>query len=330
MAHGAVEVIKMTKGGLISICKTGLMLALAVVVLMVTACSGFKASIQTGGAGEAKNAGQSADQSTSFISDDTKKLPDITGDEYEQIGDALLGKGNLYLAYVNYEKSLKLKPDNVRVEYKKGLALLLGEKSGDAIRQFELVIKKEPKFDLAYEGLGRAYFQSKDFMQAERYFSKAVGLNHKLWMSYNYLGNIYDHKLEYEKAIIKYTSAISIKPDQGFLYNNLGVSCLLAGHNQAAIDAFGKAVEKNYRESRVFNNMALANANLGRYDEAMDAFRKAGGEAHAYNNMGCIYLEKGNYPEAVRCFEKAITIEPAFYAKANDNLKKAKTLAAKQ
>ena len=97
----------------------------------------------------------------------------------------------------------------------------------------------------------------------------------------------------------------------------------LAGHNQAAIDAFGKAIEKNYRESRVFNNMAVAYANLGHYDDATDAFRKAGGEAHAYNNMGCIYLEKGNYPEAVRCFEKAIALEPSFYAKASDNLKKA-------
>ena len=76
--------------------------------------------------------------------------------------------------------------------------------------------------------------------------------------------------------------------------------------------------------------MAVAYANLGHYDDATDAFRKAGGEAHAYNNMGCIYLEKGNYAEAVRCFEKAIAIEPSFYAKACDNLKKAKTMAAKQ
>lgn len=303
------------------------------VFLLLAGCGsskGFKVAIETGGAADQKNMEIAGDQSTSFISDDIKKLPEITGDEYEQLGDALLGKGNFYLAYVNYEKSLKLKPDNVRVEYKKGLTLLLGDKNGDAIRQFELVIKKDPKFDLAYEGLGRAYLQSKDFLQAERYFQKAVGLNHKLWMSYNFIGNICDQKQDYEKAILEYTSAIALKPDQGFIYNNLGVSCLLAGHNQAAIDAFGKAIEKNYRESRVFNNMALAYANLGRYDDAMDAFRKGGGEAYAYNNMGCIYLEKGNYPEAVRSFEKAIAIEPAFYAKAADNLKKAKTMAAKQ
>lgn len=306
--------------------------AMVLTVFIVAGCGsgkGFRIAIESGG--DQKNVGAMAEQQPNyFVSDETKSLPEITGDEYEQLGDGYLNKGNLYLAYVQYEKSLKLKPENFRVEYKKGLTLLLGEKSDDAIRQFELVIKKDPKFDLAYEGLGRAYFQNKDFLQAERYFQKAVELNHKLWKSYNYLGNIYDKKQDYEKAILEYTSAISIKPDQGLLYNNLGVSCLLAGHHQAAVDAFSKAIEKNYRESRVFNNLALAYANLGRNDEALDAFRRAGGEAHAYNNMGCIYLEKGQYPEAVRSFESAIAIEPGFYAKAAENLKKAKMLAAKQ
>jgi Flp pilus assembly protein TadD len=304
--------------------------AILVVLLMLLAgcgsSKGLRVAIETGG-GDQKNVGPASDQHTAFISDDTKKLPEITGDEYEQLGDALLNKGSLYLAYVQYEKSLKLKPDNLRVEYKKGVALLLGEKNDDAIRQFEMVLKKDPKFDLAYEGLGRAYFQNKDYLQAERHLQKAVELNHKLWKSYNFLGNLYDHQQNYEKAILEYTSAIAIRPEQGFLYNNLGVSCLLAGHNHAALDALVKAAEKGYREPRVFNNLALAYANLGRYDEAMDSFRRAGGEAHAHNNMGCIYLEKGNYQEAVASFEKAIAIEPGFYAKAADNLKKAKALA---
>ena len=149
-------------------------------------------------------------------------------------------------------------------------------------------------------------------------------------MSYNFLGNIYDHKKEYEKAILEYTSAIAVKPDQGLLYNNLGVSCLLAGHNQAAVDAFGKAVERTTAKAGCSTTWLWPMRIFGHYDDATDAFRKAGGEAHAYNNMGCIYLEKGNYLEAVRCFERAIALEPSFYAKASDNLKKAKTLAAKQ
>ena len=62
----------------------------------------------------------------------------------------------------------------------------------------------------------------------------------------------------------------------------------------------------------------------------MEAFRKAGGDAQAYNNMGCIYLEQGKYPEAIKSFERAIAPEPGYYAKAAENLKKARMLAAKQ
>ena len=67
-------------------------------------------------------------------------------------------------------------------------------------------------------------------------------------------------------------------------------------------------------------------ANLGRYDEALEAFKVAGAESRAYNNIGCIYLGKGMFEEAVECFEKAIELEPGYYAKAGDNLKKAKAL----
>ena len=98
----------------------------------------------------------------------------------------------------------------------------------------------------------------------------------------------------------------------------------MASEYRKAVEAFNKAVSLDYRESKVFNNLAVALASLERYDEALDAFVNGGGEAQAYNNLGCIYLQKEKYREAVKCFEKAIELEPSFYAKASDNLKKAR------
>jgi Flp pilus assembly protein TadD len=259
-----------------------------------------------------------------------RDLPEINADEYERFGDALLSRGQNFQAYVQYEKSLKLKPDNRRAAYKMGLSLLLGGKPDDAIEQFKTVVKNDSAFAYAYEGLGWAYFEKKDYQQAETQFKQAVELNHRLWRSYNFLGNIYDYRREYDQAALEYISAISAAPDHGQLYNNLGVSYTRAGKNREAVEAFGKAIGRNCRDPRVFNNLGLALANLGRYDEALDAFKKGGNEARAYNNMGCIYLDKGEYVEAVRCFEKAIALGPEFYAAAAENLKKAKMLAAKQ
>lgn len=258
-----------------------------------------------------------------------KELPEITGDEYERMGDALLVQKKLYLAYVQYEKSLQLNPGNMRIEYKKGLALLLGGKNDDAINQFKIVLEQNPDHAAAYEGIGRAHFQKKEYNLAEKNFLKAVVLEPKLWKSYTYLGYICDHRKDYKTAVHEYTAALKIKPDNGLIHNNLGVSYFLAGNYKKAVMAFNKAIDLNYRESKVYNNLALALANLEHYDEALDAFKKVGDEAQAYNNMGCIYMNLGLFEDAVKSFEKAIELKPGYYAEAGDNLKKAKALRNK-
>jgi tetratricopeptide (TPR) repeat protein len=254
----------------------------------------------------------------------SKKLPAMTADEYEMMGDSLLSKGNLHLAFLQYERSLECNPLNIRVEYKKGLTLLAGEKSDDAIKQFNIVLQKNPAHAAAYEGLGRAFFQKKNYRTAEQHFRKALELDLKLWKSHNFLGNIYDYQAKYEKAIHEYKNALTLKPKNGVLYNNLGVSYSLARKHLKAVDAFSKALSVKYTKSKVYNNLGLALANLGRYAEALESFKKGAGEARAYNNLGCIYLSKGMIKEAVHSFEKAIEVDPVFYAKASENLNRAK------
>jgi tetratricopeptide (TPR) repeat protein len=252
-----------------------------------------------------------------------KALPEMTGNEIERSGDLLLSRGDLSKAFVQYEKALQLKPDNIRVQYKKGLLFLLGRMNEDAIKEFQGVLEREPGYTLAYKGLGQAFFQVKKYDQAEENFQKAVELDPKLWKAHNSLGIIHDYRKRYDMAIQEYSAAISLRPDNGLLYNNLGVSYAMAGENEKAINAFNKALETKYSGSKVYNNLGLVLAKSGRYDEALEAFRKGGDEAHAYNNLGCIYLKQGEFDKAISCFEKAIEINPAFYIKAGENLRKA-------
>ena len=151
----------------------------------------------------------------------SKKLPAMTADEYEMMGDSLLSKGNLHMAFLQYERSLQCNPRNIRVEYKKGLTLLAGKNSDDAIKQFNIVLLMNPGHAAAYEGLGRAFFQKKNYKGAEQHFRKALELDPSLWKSRNFLGNIYDYQAKYEKAIREYKNALALKPKSGVLYNNL-------------------------------------------------------------------------------------------------------------
>ena len=255
---------------------------------------------------------------------DKKTLPAMTSDQLEKSGDAFLSRGNLYKAFAQYEKSLQLNPDNIGVVYKKGLLFVIGGLNQDAIKEFQKVIKEESGHALAYKGMGQAFFQMKKYDEAEKSFQKAIELDPGLWKVHNSLGIIYDYKKKYDMAIHEYNTAISLKPDEGFLHNNLGVSCSLAGEYEKAINAFNKALETKYSKSKTYNNLGMALSKLGRYQEALEAFRKGGNEAQAYNNLGCIYLEEGKFEKAITCFEKAIEINPGFYLRASENLKKAR------
>lgn len=281
------------------------------------------AGILSGCASQEQNLRTQGRYENLYESADKKTLPEMTSDEFEKSGDVLLSRGNLYKAFVQYDKCLQLKPDNIGVIYKKGLLFVIGGLNQDAIKEFQKVIKEESGHALAYKGMGQAFFQMKKYDEAEKNFQKAVELDPGLWKVYNSLGIIYDYKEKYHMAIHKYNKAISLKPDEGFLYNNLGVSWSLAGDYEKAINAFNTALETKYSKNKTYNNLGMALSKLGKYREALEAFRKGGNEAQAFNNLGCIYLEEGKLEKATACFEKAIAINPGFYLRASENLKKA-------
>ena len=304
-------------------------LIILMILVLLTSCAGpkgFRMEFESGKSNDLQKMRElgAAQASTPLPGED---LPEITGNEYEQLGDALLSKRNFYLAYVHYEKALKLEPGNNRIEYKKGLALLHGDKHDDAIEQFQTVIKKDPDFAKAYEGIGKAYFAKREYPEAERYLHHAVKLDPTLWKSHTYIASIHEQRKDYKSAIAAYQMALDSSPNKGMIYNNIGYAYLLKGDYHRAVFGFKKALAHRYTNEKVYNNLGMALANLEKYDEALQAFIKSGSEAQAFNNLGCILLSKGKLDKAIICFEKAIELDPKFYAVAGENLTKARTLS---
>lgn len=249
------------------------------------------------------------------------ELPGMGADEYEKLGDAMLSNGKYFMAFMQYENSLKTQ-DNLRVEYKKGVALLGGGRHDEARKQFQLILQKQPDFAPAYEGMGRVDFKNKLYPAAKTNFEAAVGLNPLLWRSYNYLGNLYDLQNEYDLAVKEYQTALTIKPAAGFIYNNMGVSFYMSGRYKEAVDSFHQALKLHYDNNKVYNNLGRVLIKLELYDEALEAFKQGGPEAVAYNNIGVGYLNNGMTDKAAQSFKKAIELSPQFYVLANENLKK--------
>ncbi len=296
-------------------------------VLMTGACSLKNGSQQTLRNEDYRKLAEAKGEKAPLMDDRAMgKIPEMSAEEYDRMGDRHLEEGKTELAFLYYYKSLVLKPDENKVRYKLGRIYLEKGFPGEAAKEFRQIISRDPNFALAYDGLGRANVASGDFKNAEENFRKAISLNGSLWEDKNFLGFVLDQQKRYDEAIPLYQQAIAVKPEQGYLYNNLGISYLLKGEYEKAVKSFLEAIKTGEQSSKVYNNLGVALFRSGRQKEAFEAFKKGSGEAAAYNNMGYVYLSNGKYEEAVQNFDAAINLNPKYYEKAHEN--KNRTISA--
>ncbi len=252
------------------------------------------------------------------------KIPEMTAEGHERLGDQYLSQGNIPAAFIQYDKALRLEPNQSRIRYKIGRLYLEKGLLEEAKKEFEEILKADPKHGLSHEGMGRVYLKMGNPEGAKKSFLRATQLDSQLWQSHHFLGIIDARERKFDAAIAHYKTAISINPNDASLFNNLGMSLFLKGDYERAIKAFSEAIRIDHSNKKTYNNLALALHKLQRDEEAFEAFKKGGDEATAYYNLGCLYAMEENYHKAIKAFEKAIELKPGFYAQADENLKKAR------
>ena len=93
-------------------------------------------------------------------------------------GNKLTKSGNYLGAVEKYNEALKSVKD-YRVFYQKGVTLKKLNKNGEAEEAFLKCAEANPKFDLAYNGLGGAYFADGKYLEAADAFKKFEQLTTK-------------------------------------------------------------------------------------------------------------------------------------------------------
>lgn len=243
---------------------------------------------------------------------------------FVQNGEKLEKNGQNEAAFEHYARAVATDPAYTRAHYKKGLILLEQGLSDKAMAEFEAVLAVSPEDAKAHEAAGIAYFRSALYPEAERHLTRAIALDKHSHRAYAHLGAIHNYKGEYDKAVTCFELALEKSGDNAALYNNIGMSYTMQGNEKKAVEAFSTALRLGAPSRRTYNNMGLALARMGHYRQALEAFRNAEGEAGAFNNLGYVYFMKGEYDPAIACFEKAISLEPGYYERASENLKRAR------
>lgn len=293
----------------------GVIVAIALITLMNSGCASLSPS---------KNVLPSAHQvitaKQAKVEDTLKPLPAMVSTDYEAAGDRYRHQGDLSMAFLQYDKALRLAPNDLDVRYKQSRLFLQKGNIQEAIEAFETIIKQDETHSLAYQGLGEAYFRVPNLQKAEANCRKAIELDKTLWLSYNCLGMIYDRQKRFGEAVKAYQTAHKLQPRQSMVLNNLGISYYIQEKYKMALETLQKALVLEKDPTRLYNNLGVVLSKLGRHEEAFDMFAKSGNPAQAHNNLGVVQMAAGQYREAIASFEKAIASHPNYYETARQNL----------
>ncbi|MBI4397651.1 MAG: tetratricopeptide repeat protein [Candidatus Omnitrophica bacterium] len=232
------------------------------------------------------------------------------------------------------------------------------KKYNDAVKEFDLVIKKHPDWVDVHDGLGWTYFMMKDLAKAGAAFKTALAINPSyadalngltaidqskygqsgLGWSYYYQGNYiaalaqFKYTLKEEGSRLNKDKALSIHSGMGWSYFRLGEFNnaekefrTVLGEDPNHVDALAGMgyvmfERKSFADAKTYLNKAME-LDAGRYD--------------VVRALGWTYLETKDFTKAIESFKRAIgmnayLVDPyygmglAYYK--NGNLKEAKEI----
>lgn len=127
--------------------------------------------------------------------------------------DLLMVRKQYSDAAVEYEKLVKLEPNNPVLLNKLGVAYHLQTRLEDARKYYEKAAKADHGFANAYNNLGTVYYQRQKYRRAVPNYIKAVTLDPNMSTAYSNMGYAYFHMKKYDESMEAFRRALSIDPE---------------------------------------------------------------------------------------------------------------------
>jgi tetratricopeptide (TPR) repeat protein len=246
---------------------------------------------------------------------------------YDNLGVALVGRGQIEKAVGQFQKSLSIEPENAEAQNNLGNALLKLDRPDEAVSHLERALALQPRFAQAENNLGNAWLLKGRADEAVAHYQRALGIDPRSVEALNNLGNVALLRGRTADAVGYYDRALVIEPGGSQALNNLGNAYLQMGRLDAAIGAFQKALdaalEADPRNTVARINLGKALLQKQRRPEAAALFEQAvaidAGNAEAHFDLGNALFSMGRVAEATGQYETAVRIAPGF-AEAQNNL----------
>ncbi len=190
-----------------------------------------------------------------------------------------------------------------------------------AISLFDLAVREDSAYALAYAGLGEAFlrkYQTKNdpplVALAVRNGERAVALDDELAPVHITLGMIYYETGRYEKAELAYLRALALEPNNAAAYHELGQVYARQDKRDKAEESYRRAIALKPSYWLYHNSLGQFYHRMGRHAEAIPRFEEVialqPDNPWGYNNVGVQYNRLGRLDEAIAWYEQATRVNP--------------------
>jgi len=197
-----------------------------------------------------------------------------------------------------------------------------------ALDFFDQALKQDPRFALAYAGVGQAslrmYGIKKDAFWTQKALAaaeQARQLNDNLPEVHFTLGSVYRATGRYSEAIAELKRAQALAPNSDEVYRRLGSAYLATGDTPRAIEAYQKAIELNPYYWINQNSLGNAYFQAGDFKKSLQAFQQVTvlepDVNNGFENAGSVLVQEGKYAEAIPYLQKALQIEGDYASYSN-------------
>ncbi len=227
------------------------------------------------------------DEAKKILEKGAEKSKDYKARFENHLGHLYLAQGDYSNADINFRKALIAEPDNIEFQRDHADMNYENEVYAVAIGKYQDILKKDSTDAETWYKLGRAQYKQRQFTDALKDVSKAIGLDSNYTTAYNMMADIYmitglstlnsdaakaqDFFRSAIWAYEKYLSTNGKETDE--VDYRLGQAYYYVNAYESAVKYLDRAIASGTDKSQAYDQKAKALFRLQRFDEAVQAYQ---------------------------------------------------------